>query len=645
VNEPAAKKRDPVIADPREKNRVGVRDVRNVIVLVTGTTAPTNVGTDPRSQSHSVPGEVSGDGRYWGEYADLEDRLPGSAEDALDKFNFARDDAWYWQDNRGFRQALVELCKQYSNLHLFRVHGWSGDNAADNRRVAGAYLANRLRGAGGEKAYYKGWLDKPVAFHLIGHSHGGNVINEFTRRAAEMGNWPKLWKIRSITYLSTPFFTTLHPVNTKVFDPECKVLNVHCQYDLTQRVVADFSLLPLFLVAQHGSVERVGVAVKAVDFDKERLSSLVSVAIGDLTVTPESDPVEILKKVFTGNLSDLARVTFGAGPLYRELERLLAAAAHVIDEVRAVLTQLREPLWFPVAHNMKDKVSNRRVVLSAGLHRRFDQELARIRTGLLRAETRLRVKREAHPHPDGIQLSEMADDIDAVGDVVDPLARFVEIDETKLSGPLIDLVGDIALEQLEHFDNTRRSPDKQLEGTPFASRIVDIDVTMHDDYSEKPDQNKRHPRFVQLIEAAERQYEQSRQKRDLINLLLTLGAQHEMARWWGNVYGDHQDMAPWLGRGTALAAALEDLLDSEHNRLFRAADRLFNAGLAWAKVLHARDVGGLEVPNSKSDTQPAIGSLDHLMRVSHSVSRQELYPPVRDALTKQFSTRLRRRRR
>jgi len=624
-------------ASTSHTNRLVVPDIHNVIVLVAGTTSPGNLGTDSRAQDHSVPGEVSGDAKYWGEF-DGKERTPA-------KFN---DDSWYWADNTDFRRALVDLTQRYSNLHLFRVHGWSGDNSPDNRRIAGNYLARRLcmptrnekTAKKRDQGYYAGWRDKPVAFHLIGHSHGGNLINEFTREAAALSNWPKKWKIRSITYLSTPFFTRLHQVDTKVFDPECKILNVHCEYDLTQRVIADFSLLPLFLVLEQSGAQRVMDAAKKIELNVETLQKHLLHAVKNARVGVQTDWEEILRDLIGKGRKSLVDAYVAAFPLYDELLRLLEAIADVLTEARATVNQLRTPIWFPVAKEIDGEPKNERVVLEGQLAARLDGELARLQRGLMQAHGRLRARRAANQ--EDIRLREVMDDIDMVGDVLQPLVDFAAIDPDTLSGPLMDIVGEILVAQIDVFDNTRRSPSEQLRGTPFADRIVNLDVTSHDDF-DLAKSKRFHPAFVQKLEAAERRYEQSKRRRDLLDLILILGAQHEYPRLLAAKYTEWESEAQWARWAGELAGFLEEYLDDEQNRLFRALRDLVNQLCIWAKVFRDRDGGGLEVTTSTDE--PKLGSLPYLMIRSHSVSRQNLYPPVAQALQAQLSTRLRRSRR
>ncbi len=147
----------------------------------------------------------------------------------------------YWQQYPQFLTALELLCSE-TGAAIFDAHGWSGDNTAEKRRQAGAYLAERLCGANGKVAYYSGYRQQQVLFHLIGHSHGGNVLNEFTKRAAELTEWPPQWQFASLCYLSTPFLPQLHQPGLRHFATNAQILNVRNRYDLTQQLLACCSL-------------------------------------------------------------------------------------------------------------------------------------------------------------------------------------------------------------------------------------------------------------------------------------------------------------------------------------------------------------------------------------------------------------------
>lgn len=205
----------------------------HLVVLVAGTSDPINSSNTPDHNAVSYPSEKktnTSPGQYW---------------------------------DKAFYDELKQLIKSNRNaLELFDFHGWSGDNRVGNRRTAGAYLVNRLVGANKEKAFYsKAYQSKTVHIHLIGHSHGGNVINEMTQQMTTLGaQWPAKWKIKSFTYLSTPFFKKLHQVKVGGFvHPQAEVLNVYNDYDLTQRMLADFSMYTLHDAIQvNGLTETIG---------------------------------------------------------------------------------------------------------------------------------------------------------------------------------------------------------------------------------------------------------------------------------------------------------------------------------------------------------------------------------------------------
>lgn len=165
-----------------------------------------------------------------------------------------------------FWAKVKELKPQFHNLHIEgKFFSWSGDNDTQERNLAADRLLDLI------KREYPGFKRKEVHLHLIGHSHGGNVINQFTNLiTTEKGKaFPELWKIKSITYLSTPFFQNKHQLNHAKLHPACKIINVHNGYDLTQQFVADFSLINLEVLIRNlnkGNFDKALKKIKAVDF-------------------------------------------------------------------------------------------------------------------------------------------------------------------------------------------------------------------------------------------------------------------------------------------------------------------------------------------------------------------------------------------
>ena len=153
----------------------------------------------------------------------------------------------YWDESRDFKATCAAYKRAYCDTHILDTFSWSGDNSNDERKKSGIKLKDYLMNYYGAKT-----AKHETRFHIIGHSHGGNVINEFTQAIANDADFPDKWKIRSITYLSTPFFKKLSQLNvtSDKLHPDCQIINVFNEFDLTQRVVADFSMKQMGLLIE-----------------------------------------------------------------------------------------------------------------------------------------------------------------------------------------------------------------------------------------------------------------------------------------------------------------------------------------------------------------------------------------------------------
>ncbi|EPX59182.1 hypothetical protein D187_003086 [Cystobacter fuscus DSM 2262] len=599
------------------------KDVPNIVVMVGGTTDPGNTALQSRSASYQ--------------------------NTALEK-----DPDWYWRDNPELLKALKLLQKKYTNLHLFTAHGWTGDNAAANRKVAGAYLANRLCGGAGQKAYYKALLNSEVSFHLIGHSHGGNVINELTREAAHSKAWPKHWKIRSITYLSTPFFTQLHPVDTGAFDKDCRILNVFCRYDLTQRVIADFSLEPMTNVLKLAGVDQLTCKLQCLTnglgFDRQHFESLIkSVSVKDMDPSWKIDLTLMLDK-------DKGTWFYGA------VLRLLGRLNEVFVALQQLVNKLNVGLDFPVPKELDPSGKVHRQVMSAPLAAQFRAELNKLQGGLKKMEAAFKTRLASGQFP----LMKVFDDLHVV-DFLEPLVKFISVDRKTLQGPLWNLVVQLLREQMFKFDNTSAVPDAQLRNTPFASRIVPLDISIKDPYSTKG-KDVAFNKFIKRLEGIEARYAQTNSVYELRDLLFTLLAHVEPMRAkateWASLVDWYEGLlrnTNWLNKKLGGGSAANDLF-------LKFVQVLEN----YALIIKERDCGQLEVPTvapaktaSKPEQKaeldctckqktpaakageskppvppppPPMGSLGYLAVVAHSTSRQALYLEVQQALEAQFNT-------
>ena len=202
----------------------------DIVEFVAGTTDPGNTTNDDHAASNDSYFDSPGNSQ----------NNPNSEEVNV---NFCYKNMMY---------GVANLKWQYLNLHIQKdCFSWSGDNNIYKRLEGAERLWDFLL------RYYEGHIDKDytVYFHFIGHSHGGNVINQLTNIIKEENyatqsptlngktlTFPKNWKIRSITYLSTPFFETIHQLQGDHFTDTCRIINVYNEFDFTQRFIASFSL-------------------------------------------------------------------------------------------------------------------------------------------------------------------------------------------------------------------------------------------------------------------------------------------------------------------------------------------------------------------------------------------------------------------
>ncbi len=203
---------------PAKKN-----NIIDIVMFVAGTTDPVNT-TGEKHQANT---------EYW---QAIDAQLKQKTKESFNNF-------WH---------KIKDIKLQYLNLHIEgEFFSWSGDNDTKERNLASERLLDVMLRT------YRFWRNQEVHLHLIGHSHGGNVINQFSElitskemigksailKKNKFTEFPKPWKIKSITYLSTPFFQKKHQLNHGKLHPNCKIINVHNEYDLTQQLIADFSLL------------------------------------------------------------------------------------------------------------------------------------------------------------------------------------------------------------------------------------------------------------------------------------------------------------------------------------------------------------------------------------------------------------------
>jgi hypothetical protein len=415
--------------------------VENILVIVAGTVDPCNINSLKRANSYK-----------------------SEVVDSKSKSNY------YWEDSPSLVRKIQETTEKYTNFHFFTVHGWSGDNAVINRKTAGAYLADRLCGSNGEDCYYPKFKDRNVSFHFIGHSHGGNVINEITKRMAENPEWPEKWKVKTIVYLSTPFFQELHQVNTAKFHENCKILNVFNKYDLTQRVIANFSLkhFPKLETVLNNNISRLFNDIAT--FDMTVLKALHK--------KPSNSDIflKAFLHVFSFQLIPV-EINWYMGvqagkKLYTECGKLFSNIDSLLDETQKIVKFLNTEVELKLPKGLKGKVPSQRQIISDALKARFLGKLRTIQDGLAQTIQAFEKRMEQDKYP-------MLGFFDDVSAFINPILDLLRINSENLTGEFSNLVYEILIEQIDRYDNTTNSPVHQL---PNKYKSSPVNVTKHDPY-------------------------------------------------------------------------------------------------------------------------------------------------------------------
>ena len=493
---------------------------------------------------------------------------------------------WHGGADDHLMERVAVLKREYKDLHVMsEAFSWSGDNSKDERAKAGNRLREllyaRVKGPGHGDALYKGWKDKAVSLHLIGHSHGGNVINEFTKAIKEHGDFPKHWKIKSITYLSTPFFTKMHQADTSHFHPQCRIVNVFNKYDLTQRVIADYTMrqLPWMLddVKADPSYAVMMKGVRAIDTDGlGRLANLKSIT-GWLSASEGLQLWTTMLSVFDAAREGMMAAIAIAARLHKNFPDVVSARS------QGIVTTLARALatWAVTARGR----------FSA----RIDSDAPRF----------------SHKYTRGLFL----DDLN-IGALFQALNAFLSFNPTTLSGQLFDLIDDLIIGQLDRFDDTKTSPKDQIKG--FS--IFDVPVHRYDRYNAKRD--AQWAKFISRLESTQRSYNGAPNKRLRMDFLLQLFAQMPYERIQVGI--DGLNTLDWIvndARAVQLQA-LQSTLESLKRELDSRACGIVMPEDVKAKVEFIKQRGGVA----------------YTATVSHGVSHMDLYDEVKKVLTPAFDS-------
>lgn len=484
----------------------------------------------------------------------------------------------YWDENKDLRFQIANLRKEFLDLHVcMEWYSWSGDNAQAERVKAGGRLRELLYARKTQPPVYAGWKDRPVWLHLIGHSHGGNVINEFTKQIK--GDFPKKWKIKSVTYLSTPFFKKLHQLDTTHFHPECRVLNVYNTFDITQRVIADFTMQQM-----PGIIKRVKEC-PAVGEVKQGFSEFITALNG-------------LKQ--WGAIDDKTQ-----GPA---IWRNTIASFETIKKGLKGISELIEILSKDFPDVLPDKPKQTLVAFVESLISWCSAAITSFRARLAGTVSRWK---------DHYNTNHFIDDT-RIGLLLAAINAFLAFNPATYRGRFFDTLDQILLGRIDVVDDTTNTPQAQV---PSQYKIHHIPVKEHDHYNML--REREYARFIGRAEALQAQYVGGGSQKVRMEFLLLLVAQLPQIKYadWGVNILDGLD---YIISDDSIEVPLKALVVTLKN--YRDQFKARACNIVYPPHLEVKDM------------EKQYGSLAYLAKVSHSVSRRDLYPEVRDALIPAFGS-------
>lgn len=474
-------------------NETTVPNARNIYILVPGTTDPVNSFANIQYDNNK--------------------RL--NFNETTHRANSYQSSSQYW--DKAFYDNMKKLEQSITDFIVFDKFGWSGDNCVSNRETAGKYLVRRLcmKDNYNDQGYYEPIKNEIVYFHLIGHSHGGNVINEMTKEMDILEQWPKKWKVKSITYLSTPFFNNLHQVKVtpKVFHANTKIMHAYNDYDLTQNFLADFSLFDLSLIQKVLEEKNVlSIRSKLPTNKANKEGKLIKEGLIDKAINA-------FKEIPTNKFTDLWLSHSEGELLYEKTIDFLTSIENVLYKkdnetqiesgIFVSLKEINKEIEFKVSDFLKetipkDELKIKRQILKDDVYQELLASLEEILEGI-RALKAVFQDRKDKVKKGEVNYNRLGyiDDLNGSKKLIETLNSFLDIDENSLisnnSSSLWNILFKILDNNIDQFDDTYVDPSKQFKRTFLERNIEALDVTKEDEYDKKTVQTAPTAKFTQAI--------------------------------------------------------------------------------------------------------------------------------------------------
>jgi hypothetical protein len=509
----------------------------------------------------------------------------------------------YWRDNqKNFWAKVKELKLQYHDLHIEdEFYSWSGDNDTKERIKA----ANRLLDT--MNRVYSGFKRDDIHLHLIGHSHGGNVINQFTEIIAADRQFSDHWKVKSITYLSTPFFEKIHQLNHTKLHKKCQIINVHNEYDLTQRFVADFSLTNLEYLLRAFNDAELKKAVKKIK---------LVIDSGVYGVFTE----------FTNNIDD-----DNEGPLiWKRTTIILVNVIEILDQLIICINNFESNL---------NKEKKELLTLFNDI-KKWTQSTLNVFTA------------NSNTRKGGYHSKGFLEDLDPLV-LIYRLIELLKIEKGVDDSYLLATLGGIFQQKTgitDTIDDTAWSPKNQVKG---KFDIRDINITNQDKYNSRG----KKANFEKFATGLERSNKANKLKEILMRLFSQFIKEDSLETPIKALWG-LKELS--YGNLSAQAVLLEKYL-----KVYKNLIKLYNADLIakqdlpvevktekkdssiafkaesrkkFNEMLNSINQGADAQENKKDEAKPIPGSVAYLATVSHGLSHTQFWKDVEEKLRNSFSS-------
>lgn len=582
----------------------------------------------------------------------------------------------YWQSSTAnLWSELQKLKPQFIDLNLSeKFFSWNGDNNEKERNIAAERLLDLITrlylkpAKEGDTLKFEG---KEVHLHLIGHSHGGNVINQFTELITDsemlskseypIEELPEKWAIKSITYLSTPFFREKHQLNHTKLHEDCKIINVHNDYDITQRFIADFSIENLEALIKNFDSYKFHKAIKRIELvlSSNVLEPVIDVLNPTSVINDSTEGVLIWERtsLLLKNLSDILQLVIVSvnslkhGKIDYEKKEITDRLTELITWSRKAQEKLKKRV---VSYQERRDHIDQKTSEEDSNWEKIKHNASRMGSAIADSVT------------DTFEFTDFRDDL-SLYPLLKTLNKILFIKEGLEDSYLLGLLEGLFSEQYgvtESIDNTTWDPKEQLKD---KIEPIDVSITEKDEYHLKGGSKQD---FEKFVSGAEKSIENGNLREFLMRLVSQEisheALNHYVLMWLGGAilvaekaddeydtltqkYIDkYQDLLKEYGMNLVIEEQTKKTQEKKTKNAFtkesmaefdidlKSIDNLSKT--EWEKIVEEERKAKEEKEKNSPPAPPKIGSLAHFATISHGLSHTQFWPEVEKGLRESFSS-------